>query len=145
MLPFGSRDHLPAVVDHDVLIAGIFHADSKPWRRRPLRIRSSLDVAGELVPTVPAHGRSLRQLRCRANRRVWLKKTNARQSSNDNFFMVFIRISHDSPKVDHKGYKEYQMEAGSLGRNPDGWVLIVLKLLFRRLHRSDIHMRLPPC
>ena len=52
--------HLPAIVDHDVLIAGILHA------ARNHGVGGLLDqvlahIAGELVPTVPAHGRGARQ------------------------------------------------------------------------------------
>src|SRR5439155_313870 len=52
--------HLPAVVDHDVVIAGVAHA------ARDDCIRGFLDelgahVAAEMVPAVPAHGRSAGQ------------------------------------------------------------------------------------
>src|SRR5262249_37189350 len=51
--------HLPAIVDHDLLIAGVLHA------ARNHRVRHGLnhflaDVAGELVSCVAAHGWSER-------------------------------------------------------------------------------------
>ena len=48
---------VPAIVDDDILIAGVAHsARDHRVRRRPHRLL--VDVAGELVPAVPAHRRS---------------------------------------------------------------------------------------
>ena len=49
--------HLPAVVDHDVPIAGVAHA-ARHDRVRGLLNKLGADVAAEMVPAVPARGRS---------------------------------------------------------------------------------------
>ena len=51
----------PGVVDVDVNVAGIFHAGGDNLVGGVANVLVS-DLAGEVVPTVPAHGRSLRRL-----------------------------------------------------------------------------------
>src|SRR5205814_7301068 len=53
--------HLPAVVDHEVLIARIAHA-ALGQRVRRLLDELRADVASEVVPAVPAHRRRAGQL-----------------------------------------------------------------------------------
>src|SRR5215470_2525308 len=60
-VPAGIATHLPAVVNIDVNVSGIFHA------RLHNRVRHALDqvfadVTGELVPRVPTHGGSEREV-----------------------------------------------------------------------------------
>ena len=53
---------LPAVIDHDKLVAGVFHSAGY-HRIRGFANDSIVDpFAGKLIPTVPAHRRRLRQL-----------------------------------------------------------------------------------
>jgi hypothetical protein len=59
---------LPAVIDHHVLIAGVLHSARHQGVGRSQN-ELLADVAGELVPAVPTHGRREREaVRCQGER-----------------------------------------------------------------------------
>ncbi len=72
---------LPAVVNDDVDVARIFHAGLHDGVGHALD-EIFADVAGELVPRVPAHGRGQRQVRRRRGF-VLRRQTGRKQAGND--------------------------------------------------------------
>ena len=64
MFAAGVAAHLPAVVNVDVNVTRIFHA--RLYNRVGHALDQILaDIAGELVPRIPSHGRGQRQIRRR--------------------------------------------------------------------------------